>query len=154
MITESNKRNIFLILTMIMTLAIWINSILPADMSSTQSGFFTTMIHSVIGMFRISIEIDKLSLIVRKSAHFSQFFLLGIFWFQYLFRVIKSKNLVHWYAALFCLLTAIIDETIQIFSEGRAFQFTDILIDFFGSFMAISAFVLTLYLIKNKGESA
>ena len=154
MITEKNKSKVFLILTILMTLTIWFNSLLPANISSTQSGFFTTMISSFLSIFNITIQADQLSLIVRKSAHFAQFFLLGIFWFQYLYSVMKNQRLIHWLAILFCLLTAIIDESIQLFTDGRAFQFTDILIDLFGSIMAILAFVFTMYLIKRKGESA
>jgi len=154
MITEKNKRKVFLILTILMTLTIWVNSLLPASISSTHSGFFTTMISSFLSIFNITIQADQLSLIVRKSAHFAQFFLLGIFWFQYLYSVMKNQRLIHWLAILFCLLTAIIDESIQLFTDGRAFQLTDILIDIFGSTMAILAFVFTMYLIKRKGESA
>jgi len=153
-IIEKNKRKIFLCLVVIMTLIIWVNSILPANISSTQSGFFTNIIQHILSFLQVSMDTEQLSLIVRKSAHFAQFFLLGIFWFLYLLSVMKNQNKVHWYAGLFCLFTAIIDESIQLFSEGRAFQFTDILIDFFGSMMAILALVFTLYLIHKKGESA
>jgi VanZ family protein len=150
---ENNKSKIFLILTILMTLTIWINSVLPASISSEQSGFIVGIAQSVFLFLNINLSLDLLSLMIRKYAHFSQFFLLGIFWFQYLYRVLNSKHKVHWYALLLCLLTAIIDESIQLFSEGRAFQFTDILIDLFGSTMAILAFVFTFYLIdKSKGE--
>lgn len=151
---KQNKKKLFLILLILMTITIWMNSILPADLSSTQSGFFTNIIHYSLNIFRITIELDQLSIIVRKSAHFAQFFLLAILWFQYLYQVIENKNQIPWFTLLFCLITAIIDETIQLFSEGRAFQVTDILIDIFGSIMAILALLFTLHLMKKKGESS
>ena len=151
--TDSNKSKIFLILTIMMTLTIWFNSILPASVSSEQSGFIVGIAQSIFSFFRIEMNPDDLSLMIRKFAHFGQFFLLGIFWFQYLYSVLKNEKMVHWYALLFCILTAIIDESIQLFSDGRAFQVTDIFIDIFGSSMAISAFLFTRYLIKkSKGE--
>jgi VanZ family protein len=153
MLKEKNRKKVFLFLVILMTLIIWTNSILPADLSSTQSGFFTSIMHSFLSILGISLDINQVSFIVRKSAHFGQFFLLGIFWFQYLYQVIKNKKFMHYYVAFFCLLTAIIDESIQLFSIGRAFQFTDILIDFFGSIIAIITCKIFLKLKKNQGES-
>ena len=149
---KSNKDKVFLVFIVLVTSIIWVNSILPADVSSVQSGFVVSTISNILSFFNIHINDETLSYFIRKSAHFGQFFVLGIFWFGYLFYRLKSLNYIAVLAIIFCLATAVIDESLQLFSDGRAFQVTDIIIDLFGSMMSISALYFTRYIIIKKGE--
>ena len=92
--------------------------------------------------------IDKFVFPVRKLAHFSEFFLLGILSsvFFATFTDIKLKLRVI-LALLLGLLYAVSDEIHQLFIEGRACRFTDVFIDFSGVLLAI---VFT-YLIVLRG---
>ena len=100
-----------------------------ANESSNQSGIIVIFISNI---FNIS-DINLLSLIVRKFAHFSEYFILGILCINYFFRNNKNIN----YSYLFCILYAISDEIHQIFVPGRSFQFYDIFIDSIGAIFGI-----------------
>ena len=72
---------------------------------------------------------------IRKWAHFVEFFVLGVFVYL-IFRqtVVRHKILV---AFVLCVLVGVMDESIQCFIDGRTSQFSDVLIDSFGSFVGI-----------------
>lgn len=127
-----NKSSIWLSLVILMTLIIWINSMLSATVSSEQSGFITDLVQSFLQIFDINISYNALSSFIRTFAHFTEFFVLGIFWGYYLKHINHKLFLI----LAVILLTAIIDESIQLCSEGRAFQVFDISIDFFGGIFA------------------
>ena len=81
--------------------------------------------------------------IIRKVAHFTLYFILGITVYL-LLKEYKLKRIIL-YTILFCLIYAISDEIHQIFIPGRAFQVLDITIDTIGSIIAI----LLMELIKK-----
>lgn len=76
---------------------------------------------------------------LRKIAHFLEFFILSIL----VLLAIKETDLNYNYSftLLFCFLIAILDETHQLFVDGRAGQIKDVFIDSSGSL---------LYIIINK----
>lgn len=112
----------------LMTLFIWMNSMLEAGVSAEHSGFITRGLNNFLVKMNIHIQYDRLSFLVRKTAHFGEFYFLGILWGIYI--IITNKKLL--YIVVLVFLTACIDESIQLFSQGRAFQVTDILIDTLG----------------------
>ena len=84
--------------------------------------------------------------VVRKLAHFSLYFILGIL--SYL--TISSYNIsnrVIVYSLLLCFLYACSDEIHQMFSDGRTFRILDIFIDTMGE--SISNFIC-LYFINRR----
>lgn len=84
--------------------------------------------------------------VVRKLAHFSLYFILGIL--SYL--TISSYNIsnrVIVYSLLLCFLYACSDETHQMFSDGRTFRILDIFIDTMGA--SISNFIC-LYFVNRR----
>jgi len=147
----NNKRNkVFLILSIIMTLIIWINSFLPADVSGAQSGFVVNLVQSILNVFNIEIGVDTLSLWIRKLAHFTEFMILGILWF---FTIHEHQNLMKksiLYVMIIAVSTAIIDETIQLFSEGRAFAVLDIGIDTLGVIFGLFLCFIFIKLFHKK----
>jgi VanZ family protein len=149
---KSQRKKIFLILSIIMTLIIWINSFLPADISGAQSGFVVGMVQSILELFNIEISVDTLSLWIRKLAHFTEFMILGILWF---FTIHEHRNTLKKsiiYVMIIGVSTAILDETIQLFSIGRAFQILDIGIDTLGVMFGLFLCFMLTVLIHKKGE--
>jgi VanZ family protein len=126
------KSSIWLYLIIFLTLIIWTNSMLSAEVSSEQSGFITDLAQSILGIINIDIATNTLSSFIRTFAHFTEFFILGIFWGYYLKQLDQSIILVF----IFVFFSALIDESIQLFSDGRAFQVFDILVDMLGGTFA------------------
>jgi len=75
--------------------------------------------------------------IVRKLAHFTIYFILGVL-VSYLLNVGKRKGKkIVFVAGVCCLLFAISDETLQLFIYGRGAQVSDVLIDISGASLGI-----------------
>ena len=73
------------------------------------------------------------SFIVRKSAHFMMYFILGIFTIIN-FKINKENML---YAILICVIYAFTDEIHQMFVNSRSGEVRDIIIDSLGSISSI-----------------
>lgn len=138
------RQIIFIILSVICMTAIFLFSSDNAEESSEKSGFFV----EVLSQLPISVS-DNLSHIVRKSAHFTIYMILGIF-VSGIFNPQKPS-----YTLLICFVYACTDEIHQYFVAGRACRFTDVLIDTTGSVCGILIFMIINYIlyiktIKNK----
>ena len=107
-------------------LFIFIMSSFNGVMSSNQSGSIATLIYNI---FNIS-DTEKVSFIVRKCAHVSEFFILGIL----VINLISKYNVKNSYLISFivCVLYASSDEFHQLFVPGRSGQVTDVFIDMIG----------------------
>ena len=79
---------------------------------------------------------------IRKLAHFTEFFVLGVFASLYVIFYTKGYKYPI-YSLLFGFVSAFIDETVQVFS-GRGASVTDVWIDLLG-FAASSAIIYTVY---------
>jgi len=130
------KSNLWLTLVFLMTMVIWINSSLSSNISSSQSGILVDILSYVLSVLNIEVNVEMLSSFVRTTAHFGEFYVLGVFWGYYLLSIKKPMK----YLLFAVLLTAILDESIQLFSEGRAFELFDIGIDGLGGIFSIIYF--------------
>lgn len=74
--------------------------------------------------------------IIRKIAHFTLYFVLGISVYLFIKEFYSDKRLII-YTILICLLYATSDEIHQLFVPGRSFQLLDILIDTLGSIVSL-----------------
>ncbi len=147
--TNLKKQNIIFILMLALTAAyiifIWIHSTMSAEVSSTESGNVMNFLNDFFIM--IGLPGNLTDHIVRKSAHFCEFALLGFLtlWTAYINNKRVIKNLLS--VGFVCLATAVVDEYIQIYSVGRSAEVTDIALDFFGVcagalfFIAVSAVI-------------
>ena len=84
---------------------------------------------------------------IRKLAHFSEYFILSIL----VLLMIKETRLNYFYSftIIFCILMAILDETHQLFIDGRSANFVDVLIDSSGSLLYLG--INKIYnIIKHK----
>ncbi|MDR4968281.1 MAG: VanZ family protein [Acholeplasmataceae bacterium] len=137
----------YLLTSILVTVIIWFNSFLPADISGAQSGFIVSNVMSVLNVFGIQVDLSLLSLIIRKLAHFVQFFILGFLWFKTFHAPKRMISISVLLAIVICYMTAIIDESIQIFSYGRVFSVIDILIDQLGATLSI---LITAHFAQRK----
>ena len=139
------SRRFYRVLAFIILFLIFSNSMLNAEISSTQSGFIVHLAQSILGWVNLDFEFDTLSLLIRKLAHFLEFFALG-------FTLSKGWSLKFYYGVLILLGVAVTDETIQFFSEGRALSFIDMTIDLFGGLVGILIAYVSLKQSKKKED--
>ena len=140
------KKHLPIVLVLLTTLFIWTNSLLPGSISSSQSGFITNLIYPI---FKNIMSIDKLTVIIRKLAHFTEYAILGItLAYFYLSRSKQNKYLL--LALLQGVITGVIDESIQLLVPNRAGLITDVLIDTSGVVFGILVFYL---IFRNKFKS-
>ena len=135
------------------TLFIWHNSLMPASQSSAQSLQVLSLLDALLEGLGLKVSIGHT--VLRKLAHMSEFALLGALWEAGLG---AGEGRVNWRslqsACGLCLLTAMVDETIQIFVPGRSSQVTDVWIDFGGACLgALAAFVLVWLLQRRRKDS-
>ena len=93
--------------------------------------------------------IDKYTFIIRKTAHFSVYLILGILSIN----LLSSFNIKHiiMFSSLFCFIYACTDEFHQLFVNGRAGRFTDVLIDTSGGvIMLLIVFIISLAVLRHK----
>ncbi len=114
------------------TVIIWMLSLFPADISSVQSGWFTSLFVNILGRIGISISHGDASFIVRKTAHVVEFALAGFLWLWFYAKANRLDLKALGFTLLTGLSIALVDETIQVFVPGRAFMVTDILFDMAG----------------------
>lgn len=84
--------------------------------------------------------IESTSLIVRKMAHFTVYFILGIISY-FTLKSYQIQNIV-FYSILICVLYACSDEIHQLFSAGRSGKILDVCIDTLGGITAIVSIMI------------
>ena len=126
---------------------IWSNSLQPGNASGEMSGSVTETINKVLGFFVPSLEVSHR--FVRKMAHFSEFAILGGLFCLAFRKTLPKKSYLVFLSAPCAFLVAAVDETIQLFVEGRAGAFTDVMIDTAGALTAILLAFLVI-VIKEK----
>src|SRR5690554_92421 len=134
------KSKTLLIIGILINIFIWTNSLMPSNLSSSQSGLIVNLIYPV---FKNVFDVNTFTTVVRKLAHFTEFMFLAII-FSYYFKSINIKN-PYLITMIYGLIVAIIDETIQTFIPGRAGLIIDVLIDFSG----VITGVLVVFIISK-----
>ena len=136
---------------------IWINSMQVGSVSGEMSGSVTEGINAFFGRFIDGFYISGYT--VRKLAHFLEFALLALLLclnFYYIFGIDKSSSLKKRCFTLLALPCAIavacIDESIQLFVDGRDGNFTDVLIDSSGALLSTAVFAVILCLCFGRKE--
>ena len=100
-------------------------------------------------------DFDLLEDIIRVLAHFAEFALLGALCF-WTYRAYTEKKKWAFAPFVFSLLVAVVDEILQYFTPGRAFEFLDIGIDFGGACAGCLFALLTAWLgakIVKRGQN-
>ncbi len=150
------KRVIYTILLIIWMLVIFLFSNQTASKSQSTSDKVASDIVDVVEVVtkndikesKKESIIENTRFIVRKTAHFTLYFILGIIVYLLLTSYNVKRPIL--YSILFCLLYACSDEIHQLFSSGRTAKVMDVCIDTFGSSVAIIIISNITKLLKHK----
>lgn len=126
---------------------IFSNSMAVADVSSSESGRVLVLLQDILRRLGHPGLANRLTMhIVRKMAHFCEYTLEG-FLLMLCMRVYSRHPLKHITVPMLGgVLTALTDETIQLFSPGRSSQVTDVWLDSAGVLAGILAALVLLAL--------
>ena len=139
-------QNIGWLLVFIWILLIFSYSLKNAQTSDNQSFFFVYIIDDILKLFNIHLDLNFLNHIVRKTAHFTEYAILGalVIFASNLKPLFKNK-----YFNLIFIIVPFIDETIQYFTPGRSAQLSDCLLDSCGFIFGFICLMTVLNLKKN-----
>lgn len=150
------RRTIFLVLIIINCITIFYFSNQVANVSSNSSGRIVNFIAQIIPYLKNMPDDEKqiicseiLQPIVRKTAHFSIYTMLGFFImnFSLTFKQYKYRNFaISWGLGT---LYAITDEFHQFFIPGRSCEFRDVCIDSVGVFTGIIVAILFINIFRR-----
>lgn len=126
----------------------------PAKVSSKQSGAITKIVNNAVKKLPIQKKakaniLKKTETYVRKTAHFTEYFVLGILVLAACLSTFNKKNF--WIALIICVLYAASDEIHQMFVPGRSCRLTDVFIDASGSLTGELVFIYLRYILYVKG---
>ena len=144
---RSRSKILWTALTGAVILGIFVQSMMPADLSGEES----TYALGVIGNILDKVGWPNAALtehFLRKSAHFAEYMLLGILLSVAIGRWDFTGEKKWFRIALTEVLVPFLDETIQLFVPGRSSQTTDIWIDICG----VTAGVLLVHFIRMIGK--
>lgn len=117
-------------------------SLKPAEASDMESGRLLEFVHKLLPFMTMKL--------IRKIAHFVEFGILGALMCGAMLNYRKKRN---WLTVLLlCLLSALGDETVQLFVEGRSSQVSDVWLDFFGALTSLLLVVLFAFIHKKRKE--
>ncbi len=159
--TKIKIRNIIFIIALVLwMLVIFCFSAQPSNDSQNTSDIFTRIAqHIFYPDFKSLSEAEQLavmsnlSFLVRKTAHFTAYALLGVLAFVNAMSTTKiSQPLKPIFAFVFCALYALSDEIHQYFVPGRSCQFRDVCIDSSGALLSI-LIVFTICKLSKKRKS-
>ena len=128
---------------------IFSNSLQIADVSEGASGRVLGILQGILRHLGLPGAADRLTMhIVRKLAHFCEYTLEG-FLLMLCMRVYSRHPLRHITVPMLGgVLTALTDETIQLFSEGRSSQVTDVWLDSAGVLAGILTALVLMALCR------
>lgn len=132
-------------LTGLMIAFAFIHSSMSAVDSSVESAEALDLLTQIIHSFGFTLEMTDH--IIRKLAHFAEFTVIGALLLSCAYSFDRFKPYKYIFTVLFVgLFTAVIDEFIQLFSEGRAGMIVDVLLDFAGVLSGAGIMLLFYYI--------
>lgn len=140
------KKILYCLYLLLLLAFIFGNSIASREDSANQSGAIVESINQILQKVNSPFLIKDI--VVRKLAHFTEFFILGASFFGYWVLDKKVTGINTFYSVFASCIVAMTDETVQIFSN-RGSMLLDVWLDFFSATLAIYTFYL-IYTIKHK----
>ena len=139
------------IITILWGLVIFSFSLQSGDESGKLSGGIVAW---VVGLFfpEDFAHIELVHFFVRKAAHFTEYFILGILLSLTVREAKWNRPLLKAWAL--GTLVACCDETIQLFSDGRAGMITDVMLDSSGVFTGCVILMLSVLFLSQKRAHA
>ena len=128
MVSDRNRK-LHIVITIAVMVFIFVQSALPGDLSGAESNIIVDLLHELTGL-----DAEALSLFVRKTAHFTEFMILGaclaVNVRDHAEGTGRVPGLPDWIAAwIIGTAYAATDELHQSFVPDRACAFTDVCID-------------------------
>ncbi|MBQ6570605.1 MAG: VanZ family protein [Clostridia bacterium] len=123
-----------------------------ADLSTDTSNSFTAMMLRFFGITPTIELIETLRSFIRTAAHFGIFGFLGLF-YRLSCRLSQKVKSLYLVPVAMTFIYAVTDEIHQLFSDGRAFQASDVIIDTLGAvvFIGVEILIIQIYQ-KNKKQ--
>lgn len=163
---EKIKCIVFLLLSILWMAVIFMFSAQTGEESDAQSGFLTNLICKLIPFQLSEGGMDTLTLIIRKMAHFTEYAILGVLYFNtahYFMAYRKNEKNIYggnWRAAgkavafttALCMLYAMSDEFHQSFTDGRSPALRDVIIDMCGGFAGSMLALLIINIAAGKDK--
>ncbi len=137
------RRKILVTLLVFTLTFIWVHSCLSVSISREESLSVLKFLRPLLELFFGKGKVTHY--LVRKLAHFSEFFVLGCI----LSLLLPLRFSMRLLAAGLSLLTGFVDETIQVFSD-RGDQISDVWLDFSGAAAGILLTTLLLLLLRRR----
>ncbi len=152
--TKKTAFIIFSTLAFLVLVFIFSNSLKSGEASSADSEWPSQLAADILNfIFGTSLTVSETSGPVRTLAHFSEFALLSFCLFGAYRNVYEKTKSVFLKTIITTFVVATVDETIQIFSEDRAFEVFDIFIDFSGGIFGALFFMLILKVFFNNKKN-
>ena len=150
------KRHAKLLLSLLLVfqmLFIFTMSSFGSDSSNAQSSQIIQVLRQVfpsLSSHTSGLDASVLTFIVRKTAHFTEYAILGVLFYFFYRQTLPQKNGLRLFvlAILSSFLYACTDEIHQLFVPGRSGQFTDVLVDTLGASFGCLILVFSNYLKK------
>ena len=116
---------------------------------SQSSGFsleVAEILSNVLSRIGIRIDIEIFHVLIRMGGHVFQYFIFGYItlWVMLIYHL-------KWYNISRTMYVMILDETIQLFTPGRAGELFDIILDSIGVILAVLFFLFTKQIFKKHG---
>lgn len=147
------KRSHFKYIYPWMAVVVWMGVIFylshqPGNESSHLSSGISDAIIQTMQTVLPFISIDEAFFhhLIRKSAHFTAYFLLGMLVVHAL-KVPFKKGFI--YALVICMLYATSDEVHQLFIPGRSGEVRDVLIDSAGAATGIGVYIICAFVLRR-----
>ena len=131
----------YILLVLWMILIFWFSSQVGVLSSQMSDGIVSCILSMIEKAMNISLKNNEIFVsfvfYIRKLAHFSLYFVLGILWMILLkeYNISIKKQFI--YAMLFCLIYACSDEIHQLFVPGRSGKIFDVMVDWLGALCSI-----------------
>lgn len=123
----------------------------PATQSSELSSGIVDMVVQTLDKLVpfVELNLDSLHYIIRKSAHFTAYFILGLLVMIAIRQSHKNyyKNII--LTLVICVIYATSDEVHQLFIPGRSGEIKDVLIDSSGATVGTGVYLITSKLVKK-----
>ena len=126
----------WLVATLVFTLYIWGNSLVPGGGSGSLSLFVVDVIRSALDAVGAP-SAWVTNFLVRKTAHFTEYLVLGVLASRAFCVTRIAWRIDLLYLAVFLVMVPSIDETIQLFVPGRSGLVTDVAIDCCGALTGV-----------------
>ena len=128
-------------------IVIWGHSLMPGEISGGESSFITQIITKILPFINNEEQAESF---IRKAAHFTEFAVLAVL-IAIAFRTFVEPGIkLALNTVLSGLVAAFIDETIQLFVEGRSGEVKDMWIDLAGVCVGM---LITLLVMRPKKQA-